>query len=66
MKWIWNDQSIRRGISSVDTAVVVAVIGIAVATGAYYTAGGANSELEQTSQGIADPAALANQFGSQE
>ena len=52
----------RRGASPAEVAVALALIAVAVLTGGYYLSTNTSSELEQTSNEIADPSALADRF----
>ncbi len=56
-------RGIRRGLGAVQAALVLALIAVVVYIGIQSMSGGTNTELNQTAEGLADPAKLVEQFG---
>ena len=52
----------RRAISTVEMGVVLGLIALVVAAASYTLSGATSDELEETANGIADPAQLAQKF----
>ena len=55
-------RKLRRAMSTVETGIALALIAVVVSTGGYYLSNNTSAELEDTADGIADPAHLAQKF----
>lgn len=54
----------RRGVSLVQTCLIVAVITLAIVASVTLVGSRANTKLNQTATDVANPASLTSRFGS--
>jgi len=57
-------RTMRKGISGLQTAVMIAVIGLVIVASVRLVGTSTRDELDETATNVADPASLVNRWGS--